>query len=134
MAVDPRRRSDEPSCWFDDGNIVLQAEQTLFKVYKGILSRESEVFKTLLSLPRFATLLEAEKYEDSQLVVLQDQTEDIATLLRAINDYRCVPTTNARNICLCLIASSQEVKAAAFTLRCLCWPPSTSVPNCEERY
>lgn len=87
MTADPRRRSDEPSCWFDDGNIVLQAEQTLFKVYKGILSRESEVFKTMISLPRFATLLESEKYEDSQLVILPDQAEDVATLLRAINDY-----------------------------------------------
>lgn len=86
--MDPRQRSEEPSCWFNDGTVVLQAEHTLFKVYKGILARESEVFRTMLSLPQPATLSDSEKYGDCQLVVLQDKAEDIVTFVRVINDYK----------------------------------------------
>ena len=37
--------------WFEDGNVVLRAEDTYFKVYEGILSRESPVFVDMFSLP-----------------------------------------------------------------------------------
>lgn len=36
--MDPKHARD-PELWLADGNLVLQAEQTLFRVYAGILSR-----------------------------------------------------------------------------------------------
>ncbi|KAF8208572.1 hypothetical protein K438DRAFT_1961174 [Mycena galopus ATCC 62051] len=37
--------------WFDDGNIVLQAESTQFRVAKSVLSRHSSVFRDMFTLP-----------------------------------------------------------------------------------
>lgn len=48
----PLRKSENPACWFDDGNILLQAEDTLFRVYKGILRKASAVFDDMLSFPQ----------------------------------------------------------------------------------
>ncbi|KZV77916.1 hypothetical protein EXIGLDRAFT_792420, partial [Exidia glandulosa HHB12029] len=38
--------------WFADGNIVLQAEQTLFKVHREFLLQESAYFQGMFALPR----------------------------------------------------------------------------------
>jgi hypothetical protein len=38
--------------WFEDGNIVLQAELTQFKVYGGILSGKSDIFKDMFAMPK----------------------------------------------------------------------------------
>lgn len=38
--------------WFDDGSIIIRAENTLFKVYKGTLMQQSELFHDLLTLPQ----------------------------------------------------------------------------------
>ncbi|KAF7299353.1 BTB domain-containing protein [Mycena indigotica] len=40
-----------PDFWFDDGNIVLQAGPTQFRVAKSMLSRHSSVFRDMFSLP-----------------------------------------------------------------------------------
>jgi len=33
--------------WFDDGNIILEVEKTLFKVHRSILPTHSPVFKKI---------------------------------------------------------------------------------------
>ena len=38
--------------WFPDGSIVLQAEAIYFKIYAGILSQASPVFRDMFSLPQ----------------------------------------------------------------------------------
>ncbi|KAM5544909.1 hypothetical protein V8D89_001807 [Ganoderma adspersum] len=38
--------------WFEDGNVVVVAEDTAFKLYKGVLSSVSPVFKDLFSMPQ----------------------------------------------------------------------------------
>ena len=40
----------DPVVWYDDGNIVLIAGSTTFKLYKGILASVSLVFKDMFSL------------------------------------------------------------------------------------
>ncbi|KAJ7246369.1 hypothetical protein C8J57DRAFT_1360344 [Mycena rebaudengoi] len=37
--------------WFDDGNIILQIQFTQFRLYKGILSLHSSVFRDMFSIP-----------------------------------------------------------------------------------
>ncbi|THH29890.1 hypothetical protein EUX98_g4293 [Antrodiella citrinella] len=38
--------------WFEDGNIVIIAEKTEFRVYRGILAQKSDLFKDLFTLPQ----------------------------------------------------------------------------------
>ncbi len=38
--------------WFDDGNIVLKAGDTLYRVHSSIFARHSEVFKDMFSIPQ----------------------------------------------------------------------------------
>ncbi|TCD66526.1 hypothetical protein EIP91_001302 [Steccherinum ochraceum] len=38
--------------WFDDGNVVLAAENTLFKVHRTILAHHAEVFKDMFTFPQ----------------------------------------------------------------------------------
>lgn len=38
--------------WFDDGSIIIKVEETLFKVYRGTLMQQSELFRDLLTLPQ----------------------------------------------------------------------------------
>ncbi|KDR79559.1 hypothetical protein GALMADRAFT_63337 [Galerina marginata CBS 339.88] len=40
------------SYWFDDGNIILQAENTQFRVHRSILAQNSNVFRDMFSLPQ----------------------------------------------------------------------------------
>ena len=49
----PFERRGEP--WFDDGNIILLPESESkvgFKVHRGVLSRHSEVFRSMFDIPQ----------------------------------------------------------------------------------
>ena len=67
--------------WYDDGNIVLQAESSLFRVFLGVLAAHSPVFNDIQKLPRSQ---DQEMYGDCPLMVLHDKAEDLANFLRAI--------------------------------------------------
>ncbi|GJE90699.1 hypothetical protein PsYK624_068430 [Phanerochaete sordida] len=80
--------SDEPQqcedLWFEDGTIVLQAENTLFRVYTGILARHSPFFKNLFTLPQPEVI---ERYDDCPLVKLaEDNAQDAHDFLLALHD------------------------------------------------
>ena len=38
--------------WYEDGNVILVAEHTSFRVHKSILSRHSEFFHDMFKLPQ----------------------------------------------------------------------------------
>ncbi|EDR12104.1 uncharacterized protein LACBIDRAFT_311092 [Laccaria bicolor S238N-H82] len=67
--------------WYDDGNIVLQAESSLFRVSLGVLAARSPVFDDIRKLPRSQ---DQEMYDDCPLIVLPDKAEDLANFLRAV--------------------------------------------------
>jgi hypothetical protein len=79
------RFGTERSLWMDDGTVVLCSGTSLFRVYRGVLARESSVFKDLFSLPQPAG---DPTYEGCPLVTLPDQPIDLYYLLAAIHDYR----------------------------------------------
>ncbi|KAF7974950.1 hypothetical protein HWV62_11011 [Athelia sp. TMB] len=81
--VDPVR-SD---VWYDDGNIVLQAQNTQFKVYRGILARSSPVFKDMFMLPQPPTE-DTQLVEGCPVVKLFDSAEEVRYILRALSGQR----------------------------------------------
>ena len=79
--------SRHPTPWFEDGNAVLQAEETLFKVFKSMLSTHSLLFRSIFSLPQpTAAAAEDELYDGCCLVKVHDGAKHMATFLSAIFD------------------------------------------------
>ncbi|KZP19012.1 hypothetical protein FIBSPDRAFT_828576 [Athelia psychrophila] len=69
--------------WYDDGNVVLQAQNTHFKVYRGVLAQISSVFKDMFSFPQPPSA-EMELIDGCPVVHLSDRAEDVRYLLQAI--------------------------------------------------
>lgn len=106
-----RRRCAEPSCWFEDGNVVLEAQSTIFKVYKGLLSQESEVFKSMFTLPQPSSG-PSELYDGCPLVVLQDSAADIQVFIQAIFNHNFLTERLDRSpICASLLAITTKYQA-----------------------
>ncbi|TCD67811.1 hypothetical protein EIP91_011939 [Steccherinum ochraceum] len=68
--------------WYDDGNIILIAEDGVgFRVYKGILSQWSEVFRDMFTVPQ---PVDAEKWEGCAVVHLSDSSCSLIRVLRIL--------------------------------------------------
>ncbi|KAF8989031.1 hypothetical protein BDQ17DRAFT_1393350 [Cyathus striatus] len=82
-----KRSSSPPSnrshLWFDDGSVILQAEATLFKVHRTVLSRHSSVFRDMFSVPQ---PYDEPTLDGCPLVHLSDSASDIAELLEVLYD------------------------------------------------
>ncbi|KAF7791127.1 hypothetical protein EIP86_002138 [Pleurotus ostreatoroseus] len=84
MEVDPQdnlKRCDE--LWYADGTVVLQAGTTLFRVYTGILSQYSAIFRDLFAVPQPAV---QEQYQGCPLVHLPDTASEVYHLLKVVHD------------------------------------------------
>lgn len=71
--------------WFKDGSMVLQAENTWFKVHQGILSVSSTVFSDMFLAPQPAGEL---LVEGCPIVHLSDTAKDIKIMLEAICQWK----------------------------------------------
>ena len=83
-----QRVTRHPDFWLYDGSIVLNVQNTLFRVHQTILAKHSEVFADLFTLPQ---PLPAGSGEDDEGVVegcpvveMHDCATDFADLLHAI--------------------------------------------------
>lgn len=75
------RRDD---IWFEDGNLILQTDDALFRVYSGLLAARSSVFKDMLAFPPPP---EGNLNHDGCPVVrIYDSTSDVRAFLNAIFD------------------------------------------------
>ncbi|KAJ7718415.1 hypothetical protein DFH07DRAFT_333663 [Mycena maculata] len=83
IAVAVPIRSD---IWFADGNIVIQAQDTQFRVYKGPLCNASPVLKTAVE-----DLGDSKGVEGCPLLHLTDSSTDVACVLRTIFDRWSYP-------------------------------------------
>ena len=70
--------------WFDDGNIVVIAQQTAFRVHRSVLSRHSDTFSGLFAVPQ--PLEGVEKLEDCPVVRVSDSAHDFGHLLHVLYD------------------------------------------------
>lgn len=70
--------------WFDDGNIILVAEGKCFKVYRGMLSLHSPIFKDMFSCPQPVDQEEMDG-EGCPVIHLQhDSASEVQHVLRAL--------------------------------------------------
>ena len=67
--------------WLEDGNVVLVAQNTGFRVYKGLLAAQSPVFHDMFSA---AGLQADERYDGVPVVPLFDSPVDLRHLLRVL--------------------------------------------------
>lgn len=78
---EPPAIQQHPEMSFEDGNFVIIAGHTAYRVHRGVMSRKSALFKDLLSLPQPDS---EEKYDGLPVVRLLDPAEDVTMLLDAI--------------------------------------------------
>ncbi|KAJ7494274.1 hypothetical protein B0H11DRAFT_2392517 [Mycena galericulata] len=81
VGAEPNVPQRIPELWFDDGNIVIQAGNIQFRVYRGILAARSPVFQDMLSFPQ---PLDSELVEGCPLVHLNDAAAEVTVFLKAI--------------------------------------------------
>ena len=88
VSLDPAPTSpvQDDTLWFSDGNIVLRAGTSLFKVYRGILCRESKLFQDIFTLPQPSTEPE-ETYEGCLMLKMHDSAQDLKLFLSTIFDH-----------------------------------------------
>ena len=70
--------------WYDDGNVVVQVDDTQFKLYRGQLSRHSTYFAELFQEPLTEYCVDGHPC----YVIRGTNVEDFVALLNAINDTR----------------------------------------------
>ena len=67
--------------WFEDGNLVLVAGETAFRIYRGLLSVQSQVFEDLFASASSST---DELFAGCPVVYLSDSPGDLVHLLRVL--------------------------------------------------
>lgn len=74
----PFIRTPHPSLWHDDGNVILRAQATLFRLHRSILSLHSEVFGDMFKVCSPAA---GETIEGCPVVEVQDTARDLTHFL-----------------------------------------------------
>ncbi|TDL29017.1 hypothetical protein BD410DRAFT_735751 [Rickenella mellea] len=123
--------------WFSDGNLVLVADGIHFKVHRGVLARQSEVFRDILSIPQPAdvTLIDG-----CNVVELYDSPLDVMYLLRALYDGLYFKRTQKEDFHAFTAILRLSTKYFIESLRQLCmsrlqtdWPSTLSGWDMRER-
>ncbi|OJT14410.1 hypothetical protein TRAPUB_9051 [Trametes pubescens] len=76
----------DPDFWLEDGNIVVVAQNTAFRVHRGVLARRSEVFSGLFTVPQPEYEVGVEKIDGCPVVRVQDSLHDFKHFLHALYD------------------------------------------------
>ncbi|KAF5313596.1 hypothetical protein D9611_010135 [Ephemerocybe angulata] len=83
-AVDMSTLTRADGLWFEDGNLILQAEQTLFRIYRGLLCARSSVFGDMFAFPPPAE--GNMMFDGCPIVQTYDSAQDMGFFLRAVLD------------------------------------------------
>ncbi|KAK7028736.1 BTB domain-containing protein [Favolaschia claudopus] len=67
--------------YFEDGDLVLRAESTLFRVHKFVLSRDSSMFKDMFVIPGGSAASAADGSNDETPLVVSDSASSMTALL-----------------------------------------------------
>ncbi|KAK7062401.1 BTB domain-containing protein [Favolaschia claudopus] len=72
--------------WFPDADLILRADDSIFRVYGGFLGARSSVFRDMISFPQPATQTEGEMLNGRAVVRLHDSPTEATSFLRAVFD------------------------------------------------
>ena len=70
-----------PEIWYEDGNLVLVARETAFRIYRGLIAAQSTVFSDLFAS---STSSPDEMFEECPVIHLSDSPQDLTHLLRVL--------------------------------------------------
>ncbi|KAJ7045931.1 hypothetical protein C8F04DRAFT_1026045 [Mycena alexandri] len=113
----PPKRVEE--LWFEDGNIVLQAGDSHYRVYRGVLAARSPVFRDMLAFPQPA---DSELVDGCPLVRLPDCDIEVTFFLKAIFDpefLRPFPSRTTFDILAGCLRLSHKYEVAGLRRLCL---------------
>ncbi|KAJ7221400.1 hypothetical protein GGX14DRAFT_669607 [Mycena pura] len=99
--------------WFEDGNIVLQAGNALYRVYRGTLATHSAVFKDMLSFPQPP---DSEVIDGCPLANLPDPEVEVTPFLKALFD----PHSNGYRSDLRLSSPQSQISGGLPAPACPC--------------
>jgi hypothetical protein len=71
-------RNRVPELWFEDDNLILHAENTVFRVSKGVLAAHSSVFRDMLSFPQTVYV----SYQSDRAISIQGVSKVSVGILR----------------------------------------------------
>ncbi|TCD63696.1 hypothetical protein EIP91_005101 [Steccherinum ochraceum] len=102
--------ADEPSTdyehsldfWFADGNVVLVAQKTAFRVHQSVLVRKSVIFQDMFAIPQPE---DANIYEGCAVVELSDAAEDIKEVLTVLYDGDSLLNSSAAELSPAVISA-----------------------------
>ncbi|EJF62583.1 hypothetical protein BD309DRAFT_1016669 [Dichomitus squalens] len=78
----------DPELWWEDGNIILLCRDTAFRMYRGLLARQSVIFRDLFAMAQPSN---SETMESCPVVHISDSPDDLRHLLRALCGLRKFP-------------------------------------------
>ncbi|KAJ6567036.1 hypothetical protein B0H19DRAFT_1374367 [Mycena capillaripes] len=67
--------------WFEDGNLVIEAGKSRYRVYRGVLATRSSVFQDMLAFPQPP---DSELVEGCPFVRLTDSESEVTSFLKAL--------------------------------------------------
>jgi hypothetical protein len=74
--------------WLEDGNIVLQADHTQFRVVKSLLMASSVVFRDMFT----SASSDVHTEDGCPIIMVHDNPEELSHLLKAVYDHSYVPS------------------------------------------
>ncbi|KAI0700389.1 hypothetical protein C8T65DRAFT_285354 [Cerioporus squamosus] len=80
-SLDDNAVEHDEEFWFEDGNVVLVARNTGFRIYRGLLAAQSSVFADMFAA---SSPDDTESYDGCPMVQLTDTPEDVRDLLRVL--------------------------------------------------
>lgn len=85
--VSPAHLTRAANLWYDDGNLIIQAEEVIFRVSRGILAQQSAVLADVLSLDDIANL---PVFEGCPVIQFPHRAIDVENFLMSIFRSKCV--------------------------------------------
>jgi hypothetical protein len=76
-----RRAMQRSEIWYSDGSLILQVENTQFRVHWSVLALNSSFFRNLQGLPQPP---DQPRVEGCPIIELHDSLEDVEYLLKAL--------------------------------------------------
>ena len=89
--LDVTGRQRDKELWYEDGTVILVAQEVEFRVYKGLLADQSPVFESIFSSSRSSSVDKME--QDCSTFCLTDSPSDLRHIFRA-----CIPGAQLRQV------------------------------------